>query len=77
MNKNITKMLGAAMLAAIIAFSSGCSKQRDYGENFNLETDYQYSYYCNVTSWQKFQSDGDGQYIFRNQFIYYYNRKLQ
>ena len=75
MNKNITKMLIAALLAAIIAFSSGCSKQRDYGEEYNYETDCQYSYYCGVSFWKIVQSDGDGQYIFRNSYIYYYNTK--
>lgn len=73
MNKNIKKMLIAALLAAIIAFSSGCSKQRDYGENFNLETDCQYSYADSFTDWKKVQSDGNGQYILKNKFIYYYN----
>ena len=73
MNKNITKMLIAVLLAVIIAFSSGCSKQRDYGEDFNLETDCQYSYYCGVGFWKRIQSDGVGQYILKNKYIYYYN----
>ena len=72
-NKNITKILAAALLAVLIAFSSGCSKQRDYGENFNLETDCQHSYYCGVSFWKRTQSDGAGQYILKDDYIYYYN----
>ena len=73
MKKKIIKMLGAALLAVIVAFSSSCSQQRDYGEEYNYETDCQHSYYGSVTSWNKIQSDGEGQYVLKNNYIYYYN----
>ena len=73
MKKKIKKMLGAALLAVIVAFSSSCSQQRDYGEEYNYETDCQHSYYCGVSFWKKVQSDGAGQYILKNRYIYYYN----
>ena len=75
MKKKIIKMLGAALLAVIVAFSSSCSQQKDYGEEYNYETDCQYSYYSNVGIWKVVQSDGKGQYVFRNNYIYYYNTK--
>ena len=73
MNKNIKKMLGAALLAVIVAFTSSCSQKREYGEEYNYETDCQYSYYCGVYYWKKIQSDDAGQYILKNRYIYYYN----
>ena len=73
MKKKIIKMLGAALLAVIVAFSSSCSKQKDYGEEYNYETDCQYSYFNSFDNWKKIQSDGAGQYILKNNYIYYYN----
>ena len=73
MKKNIKIMLGATLLAVLIALSSGCSQQRNYGEEYNYETDCQHSYYGNVNLWKKIQSDGAGQYILKNDYIYYYN----
>ena len=69
--KKITKIIICCLMAAIIVFTSGCSEK--YSEDFNLETDCQYSYYNSVTSWNKIQSDGDGQYILKDYYIYYYN----
>ena len=53
----------------------GCDNAKDYSGEYNFETDDQYSYATSIVSWKKYQSDGNGQYILMNDYIYYYNNK--
>ena len=47
----------------------GCSKQQEYSSEYDFTTDDQYSYTTDITSWRKYQSDGNGQYILMNNYI--------
>lgn len=60
----------------LITTAMGCTK-KDYSGEYNYETDAQYSYDNNITSWKKYQSDGNGQYILMNNYIYYYNNETK
>ena len=73
MKPNTMKKLFIIFLSAVIVVISGCSQRRDYGTQFNPETDCQYSYYGSVTSWNKIQSDSGGHYLLHNDYIYYYS----
>ena len=73
--KNWTKIIVCCLMTGVIVFTSGCSEKYD-GE-FNLKTDYQYTYDNNITSWRKVQSDSDGKYIYKKGYIYYYNNKTK
>lgn len=55
----------------------GCSKQQEYSSEYDFNTDDQYSYTTDITSWRKYQSDGNGQYILMNNYIYYYNNETE
>lgn len=70
MNKNFKSLL-IVLITCMIA--TGCNSSKEYSEEYNYETDDQYSYMTSVTSWKKVQSDGNGQYILFNNYIYYYN----
>ena len=70
MKPNTMKKLFIIFLSAVIVVISGCSQRRDYGTQFNPETDCQYSYYGSVTSWNKIQSDSGGHYLLHNDYIY-------
>lgn len=69
----LKRLIVSVCLVLIIGNITGCSKNIDYGEVYNYETDYQYSYNCSVVSWRDIQSDGTGQYIYKNNYIYYYD----
>jgi hypothetical protein len=71
--KSWKKIAGICLLGFMVTFSSGCSNKIDYGEDYNYETDCQYSYDSSYCSWKKIQSDGTGQYIWKDNFIYYYS----
>jgi hypothetical protein len=71
--KGLKKIAGICLLGFMVTFSSGCSNKTDYGEDYNYETDCQYSYDSSYDSWKKIQSDGAGQYIWKDNFIYYYS----
>ena len=43
----------------------GCDNAKDYSGEYNFETDDQYSYATSIVSWKKYQSDGNGQYIWK------------
>ena len=73
MKPSTMKKLFIIFLSAVIVVISGCSQRRDYGTQFNPETDCQYSYYGSVTSWNKIQSDSGGHYLLHNDYIYYYS----
>lgn len=55
----------------------GCDNAKDYSGEYNFETDDQYSYATSIVSWKKYQSDGNGQYILMNDYIYYYNNETK
>ena len=75
MKKPSAKAIPAILLAALFAFSSGCTGERDYGTEYNPETDFQYSY-DNQNAYQTMvQSDGKGQYLAKNGYIYYYSNE--
>lgn len=62
-----------AILSLVMAMAvSGCSA-KTYGEEYNSETDYQYSYTCSTPARRDIQSDDGGQYIYVGDYIYYYN----
>lgn len=67
------KVLVIIMLMAISIM--GCDNAKDYSGEYNFETDDQYSYATSIVSWKKYQSDGNGQYILMNDYIYYYNNE--
>ena len=71
--KKLANTLSAILLSVLLAFCSGCTDKRDYGTEFNLETDCQYSYFNSVSTWKKVQTDGKGQYLYNNNYIYYYS----
>lgn len=73
-NKRI-KVLVIIMLMAISIM--GCDNAKDYSGEYNFETDDQYSYATSIVSWKKYQSDGNGQYILMNDYIYYYNNETK
>lgn len=76
MNKFRKRVVG--LLGLFMAFSIvGCAENVEYGEEYNLETDYQYSYDCSVLSWRDVQSDGKRQYIYKDNYIYYYDMNSQ
>lgn len=77
MKKNVIKIWEAVLLAIIVVVNSGCSLKRNYGTEYNFETDCQYSYYDSRDDWKRVQSDGTGQYILKNQYIYYYNTETK
>jgi hypothetical protein len=53
-----------------------CSANRDYGTEYHFETDCQYSYHdASYDIAKSVQSDGEGQYLFYNGYIYYHNAK--
>lgn len=66
---------GIIMLMAISIM--GCDNAKDYSGEYNFETDDQYSYATSIVSWKKYQSDGNGQYILMNDYIYYYNNETK
>ncbi len=55
----------------------GCTSQQNYSDEYDFNTDDQYSYTTNTVSWKKYQSDGNGQYILLNNYIYYYNNETE
>lgn len=61
------------ILGAVMCLTCGCTKKVDYSDEYNYETDCQYSYATDVDSWKKIQSDGSNQYILKDNFIYYYS----
>ena len=69
------KVLVIIMLMAISIM--GCDNAKDYSGEYNFETDDQYSYATSIVSWKKYQSDGNGQYILMNDYIYYYNNETK
>ena len=74
MKKQVVKTIAALLLAVVMtALGSGCGHRRDYGMEFNLATDCQYSYVTDHDYWKNIQSDGKGQYLMQENFIYYYN----
>lgn len=74
MAKNKIKHITIGLiLALMLIIFTGCSKNEKYGEEFNYKTDCQYSYDCSVASWRDVQSDLKGQYIYKNNYIYYYD----
>lgn len=70
MKRKLTQVLLACIL---LLNCMGCSKKTDYGTEYNPETDYQHSYECIVPSLRDIQSDGKGQYIYKNNYIYYHD----
>lgn len=76
--RRIVRRIVAIAMTFIMGITMiGCSKKTDYSGEYNYETDAQYSYITNVDSWKKYQSDGNGQYILMNNYIYYYNNKTK
>ena len=75
MRKNKMTVIAIAFVLAVTAM--GCAKTKEYSGEYNYETDAQYSYDNNITSWKKYQSDGSGQYILMNNYIYYYNNETK
>lgn len=51
----------------------GCSQKKEYVSEYNFETDYQYSYDCSVSGMRNIQSDGEGQFITVDNYLYYHN----
>lgn len=73
--KKFVRLFCTLLVGGIITTSCSCSKKKDYSGEYNYETDCQYSYCSNIPSWKYIQSDGSGQYIYKKNFIYYYNMK--
>jgi hypothetical protein len=63
----------ALLLSIILTCITGCGKTETYSTSFNLNTDCQSSYNNNDGYTHRIQSDGKGQYIFCNNYLYYHN----
>ena len=75
MRKNKMTVIAIAFVLAVTAM--GCAKTKEYSGEYDYETDAQYSYDTDIDSWKKYQSDGSGQYILMNNYIYYYNNETK
>ena len=69
------------LLSAVTALGSGCSpagnaaepeEPQHFSPEYDFRTDYQYSYECSSVISRPIQSDGTGQFINKNGFIFYY-----
>lgn len=73
--KKFIRLFCTLLTGIIVTTSCSCSQKKDYSGEYNYETDCQYTYCGNIPSWKYIQSDGSGQYIYKKDFIYYYNMK--
>lgn len=73
--KMYKKIVSFLIAGVCVVTMCSCNEKKVYEGEYNYETDCQYSYDNSVSSWKMVQSDGEGQYIFKNNFIYYYNMK--
>lgn len=58
---------------SIMLVAAGCSKNQEFGEEYNPDYDYQYTYMDGSGSIIDIQSSPEGEYLYRDSFIYYYN----
>lgn len=71
------KKLGVLMgvLLLFIVGGTGCSSKQEFSEEYDPNTDYQYTYVDTFDGNRKVQYGNGGEYIWYNDFIYFYNEE--
>lgn len=73
MKKNNGTIIFTLLLSIICL--SGCSSKKEFGEEYNPDTDYQYTYVDTFDNHRQVQSGNGGKYIWYNNFIYFLNEE--